>query len=225
MSQPAHIEEKNMKKSRFFLLFMSSLTQPLLAGTSLPCHPLPSHTVAHQQFCYDNHPINPACVDMMVGDLRGSTDLVNLSTCEAKNRHNDFSATDDGTDSSGWHSATYGRDFQNKYDENQSYSYKVIGRTANDTFVVNTYSCGGGSGVFNQLALFKIFTDADGNEYLAWVGSLAGGDRALGSVIAGTVTMKGMNVMGLRESDKNTTPIPEYDPQKFDFDLSKITTY
>ena len=45
---------------------------------------------------------------MMVGDLRGSTDLVNLSTCEAKNRHNDFSATDDGTDSSGWHSVPMG---------------------------------------------------------------------------------------------------------------------
>jgi hypothetical protein len=213
-----------MKKPLFFLLFMTSLTQPLLADTSLPCHPLPSHRLGQERFCYHSHPINPACVDSMVGDLRGGTDVVNLSKCEAKNRHNDFGATYDGAKASGWHSLTYGRSFKNEYDEYQSYSYKVIGRTANGNFVVNTYSDGGGSGVFNNLALFHIFHDADDQEYLAWVGSLAGGDRALGSVIAGTVTMKGTHVMGLRESDKNTTPIPTHEPQKFDFDLSKIPT-
>ena len=217
-----------MKKSLFSLLFTMSLTQTLLANTEdtpLPCQPLPSHTPGHEDFCYHGHPINPACVDMMVGDLRGGTDLVNLSTCEAKNRHNDFSATDDAAKASGWHSLTYGREFKNEHDEYQSYSYKVIGRTANGTFVVNTYSCGGGSGVFNQLALFQVYHDADDQEYLAWVGSLASGDRALGSVIAGTVTMKGSHIIGLRESDKNTTPIPTHDPQKFDFDLSKIPAY
>ena len=214
-----------MKKSLYILLFTISLTQPLVANTSLPCQPLPGHSPGYEDFCYHGHPINPACVNMMVGDARGGTDIVNLSKCESENRHNDFTATLDGRVKPGWYSAiTCNASNPKDTCMNDAFgAYKVIGRTAGDTFVVNTYSDGGGSGVFNQLALFQIFYGPDDQEYLAWVGSLAGGDRALGSVIAGTVTMKGSHVMGLRESDKNTTAIPEYDPQKFDFDLSKLS--
>jgi hypothetical protein len=219
-----------MKKSLCILLFTISLTQTSLADTadtSLPCQPFPSHTPGHEDFCYHGHPINPACVDRMVGDLRGGTDVVNLSKCESENRHNNFTATLDGRVKPGWYSVITCNAANPKTTcMNDAFgAYKVIGRTANDTFVVNTYSSGGGSGVFNQLGEFHIYYNSKGEKYLAWVGSLAGGDRALGSVIAGTVTMKGTHVMGLRESDINTTATPEYAPQKFNVDLSKIPAY
>ena len=129
-----------MKKSLYILLFTISLTQPLVANTSLPCHPLPSWRLGQERFCYNSHPINPLCVDMMVGDLRGGTDIVNLSKCESENRHNDFTATLDGRVKPGWYSVI---ECNASNPKNTCYNdafgaYKVIGRTANGSFVVNT---------------------------------------------------------------------------------------
>ena len=207
-----------MKKTLCILLFTISLTQPLLANTSLPCQPLPGHSPGYEDFCYHGHPINPACVNMMVGDAKGGTDIVNLSKCESENRHNDFTATLDRQVKPGWYSVIQcnASNPKNTCYNDAFGAYKVIGRTANGSFVVNTYSDGGAEWSVNHLALFHIFYGPDDQEYLAWVDSLAGGYRGSGSVIAGTVTMKGSHLKGLR----NTNEIPEYDPQKFDFDLS-----
>ena len=143
-----------MKKSLYILLFIISLTQPLLANT-YSCHPLPCHTAGCQQFCYDGHPINPAFVDVMVGNMRDGPDMINLSKCEAKNRHNGFLAPDNGPDVSGWYNVDYGPD--SGYGE-----YKVIGRTANNPVGGNTSSRGGDNSG-NHLAVFKIYNEPDGS--------------------------------------------------------------
>lgn len=187
-----------MKKSLYILFFITSLTRPLLAST-LPCHPLPCKYHNCNRFCHDGHPINPACVKDIIGDVRGGAGVVNLSKCEAKKRHNDFTATLDGVDKPGYYSLiTCDASKPKSSCANNAYiAYKVIGRIGLATFAVNIYSRDGGSRVFNSLALFKTYNDpinyddSSYNEYLVRVATIATSDRALGTVIPGTVTMKG----------------------------------
>jgi hypothetical protein len=207
-----------MKKSLFSVLFIISLTQPLLASV-YTCHPLPCHTERCQQFCYDGHPINPACIDEMVTSIRGDgPDMINLSKCEAKYRHNGFLAPGKGPDTSGWYNVDYGHGPDDGYA-----LYKVIGRTANNTFVVSTYSYGGGEWLGSNLALFKIYEEPNGEKCLALFDSLGGGANALGGIIRGTESMKGSHVIFTQMSCKNTNELQDIYPNvKNDVDLSKI---
>ena len=184
-----------------------------------------ANTLPCKNFCFHGHPINPACVDAIIGDLGGGTDRVNLTRCEVKNHHNGFTATLDGSQQKGYYSViTCDASKPKSTCTNDAYgAYKVIAKTPNDTFVINTYYSGGGTGDFNQLDLFKIMYGPHDQVYLVAIAGLAGGDRGMGSVMAGSVSMKGSHVMGLRESAKNTTAIAEYPPEKFDFDLSKVS--
>ena len=128
-----------MKK--IFFIFTAMLSQISYANT-LPC----------KNFCFHGHPINPACVDAIIGDLGGGTDRVNLTRCEVKNHHNGFTATLDGSQQKGYYSViTCDATKPKSTCTNDAYgAYKVIAKTPNDTFVINTYYSGGGTGDFSS---------------------------------------------------------------------------
>ena len=199
-----------MKKMLFIFLFF--VTQAIAAQDN-------------SNFNYRGQPINPACIALFNNSLADFPYIsaINLDNCQNSNAaYQKTMVTPEG-----W--VFY---YINNKDSGQGiYRYRLIGKSANNIYVLNTESNGGGAGVFTNLLLVRLASkqiavyDRSSTpkiktySQLKLLGYVAGGDRCVGSFPE--VTIKS-NLLFVTQHNGDF-PYECNKVQKFTIDLSKLS--
>jgi hypothetical protein len=174
-------------------------------------------------FVFQNKPINPACIAMFNSSLADMPYInsINLNVCQNSNAA--FQTTLKNNDGS------YYFYNNNKNDASGFYSYKVLGKSANNIYVLNTNTSSGGTLEASNLLLIK-FNKSNQYVYngssqpkinhvleLKLLGYIIGGDRCVGSF--SSVQVIGNNLVIEQHHGNNPLDCNKF--KKYSIDLSQ----
>lgn len=187
-----------------------------------------THAIAapenNTDFSYQGQPINPACIALFNNSLSDFPYIsaINLDNCQNSNAA--YQKTMISPE--GW--VFY---YINNKDSSQGiYRYRLIGKSENNIYVLNTENNGGGTSTFTDLLLIRlvskkiaVFNRSSTPEIktylqLELLGYVIGGDRCVGSF--SDVTIKS-NLLLVTQHNGNF-PYECDKMQKFIIDLSKL---
>lgn len=179
-------------------------------------------------FKIKGQPINPGCLAIFnrFSEMIDYVTQINLEQCQL--RQNQASGNKVSLTPDGWRQLQYSPKFGGGY-----YRYKLIGKTLNGIFVIDTLKNSGGSAEIEGILLLRVNINKE-HEWSSekrkfepvWhtnlnvISRFEGGDRASGSYHS--LHVEGNHIKGMKYSDQNDPAKPQYPDRRIDVDVSGL---